>query len=95
VSISETEVTVRATAPDDLSWLRYCHDAACDLGRAAEAESVSDALKQHEDQYAADAHTDGTEGSSGRTAAAKMLMLACQALSASKNPGSVAVRIPR
>jgi hypothetical protein len=85
----------RAADSDDLSWRRYCRDAASDLERAAEEESVSDALKQHEGRYAADAKSDGTEGSTGRAAAAQMLVRACHALSAGKKPAAISARIPR
>jgi hypothetical protein len=89
--LSSTPTDIPGRSPS--SWRRYCHDAASDLERAAEEESVSDALKQQKDQYAADTKSDSTEGSTGRAAAAKMLMQACQALSAGKKPASISARI--
>ena len=79
-----------ATALYGLSRQRYCREAAHDLKDAAQAKSVSDALKQQKNKYAADTHADDTDDRRGRAAAAKMLMLACQALSEGEKPASAA-----
>jgi hypothetical protein len=74
----------------DLSWRRYVQEATHDLKGAARAKSVSDALKQQGHKYAADSRADDTDEGRGRAAAAKMLRLACQSLTESRNRDYVA-----
>ena len=83
------------TSDNTDSWRDYCEEAAHDLDFAALATSVSNALKEQEDRYAADSRPDGIRGSDGRSAAAEMLMHACRALSKGKKTDNIAQRIPR
>jgi hypothetical protein len=79
------ELNDDVTADDARSWQRYCQEAAHDLDFAAQATSVTDALQQRENQYAKDNKApDGTKGNRGRSAAAHMLIRACQKLSRAK-----------
>lgn len=75
-----------ATPAYDLGWRQYCHEAAHDLALAAQANSVSKALKQRTSQYAKDRRSANTEAGIGSAAAAAMLMLACKSLSKGEIP---------